>query len=520
MIEVEASSKQPHLWHNFRRTARDPLDASKINDVWGKFETASTSRNFIQSWGFAKNHAPETLKGNFKWANEHLKWEELSDKDKILYSNLIRMIDNSKAEDASKKVWYVDVPVEGQLTEKARESRSQWKSTFSDKYDFEFVKPAKDSSGRFLNYKGDNSAQSHMLTSIYDIRKGIGRQPPEECETGIYAPEDPIFSPVEGIFSLQFMGHASMLIQYKVDEKSSPITILTDPNYDDTIPLVGPVAAYNRMTPSMKLEKIPSPNYITFSHNHSDHYGHSARNIYPLYQPTVLCGLNMGNRLANDGFNDAYAFNWGGKLVATDEKSGNEVSFHFLPGHHSSQTSATDCQKDLWGLWRMRFPLPGKASVKEEGEEEEEIDEKGKTHFNLLFLGDSAYNGDPRTKNNIAKHQEFDSTIFTQIKQSFGSEKIDILFPGIDPAYTEEEQHANHEQMISLCENLLEPEYVIPYHYGTWPYGPYGTKMRTPLDQFQESAKGHNIGTILPMAIGQHLYFMSDGTKLVPIETT
>lgn len=327
-------------------------------------------------------------------------------------------------------------------------------------------------SGVYLNYKGDNSPFSHLLLSIKDIAKGFLTLPHSPLQESLFSPNNRLelqTDETNAYLGLQWIGHASFLMQYRLGDYA--ITLLTDPNYSNQIPLIPGISAYERMTPpGLSLEETPTPYGIFITHNHADHCDSKSLEFFKDKQPVIYSPQGTGTRLKKDGFTNAQDFSWwDSEKVSFSETCC--MQFTCVPAHHSSTTSATTSQKELWNGWVLQFPC----------------DNQSTTFFTVYVMGDTACHQNVSISGYNPQHKAFDQQIFNEIKQQFPV--IDLLLVPIDPISGEEETHMNQLQAIDLIKTTLQPVNFIPMHYGTWPFNEHGHDMLAPLNQFEAKIK-------------------------------
>lgn len=284
----------------------------------------------------------------------------------------------------------------------------------------------------------------------------------------------------EGQVSILFCGHASFLI------KTPAITLLTDPNWEESIPFCGPIRGYYRsIMPPCTLEDLPKVDHILLSHTHPDHFSVPTLTYLNQLSAQICCPQNAQSLL--EELTQVQPLTWWQKVTLA-----GEVEVTFLPTDHASQTTACNCNAFLWGGYKISIPLA-----------------EGQT-YTIWFTGDSACNINPGITNFEPTNARFDITIFSQIADQF-SEGIDLVLFQTDPPVGQEDKHWNVWQGLDMLTRLFAPHFksnaqIIPMHWGTWSFDGFGRDLLAPLTILQSTYQGLSpemYARLHPMKVGE-----------------
>ena len=249
---------------------------------------------------------------------------------------------------------------------------------------------------------------------------------------------------------------------FLIETKST--TILTDPNWSEAIPFIGPISLYYRsLPPGLPFGQVPPIKTILLSHTHEDHFDPPTLTQFrDRDDPLICCPLNAASLLPD--FNQVHECSWWDKIVLD---GGIEITY--VPADHASQTTALDCNEYLWGGYIISIPL-------ENGEK-----------YCIYFMGDSACNINPGIVGFQPKLWEFDTKVFHDIAKQFP--QIDLMLLQTDPVIGQEDKHFNVYQGIDLMRRILKPKMIIPMHCETWPFNNFGRDLLAPARILKETMK-------------------------------
>lgn len=254
---------------------------------------------------------------------------------------------------------------------------------------------------------------------------------------------------------LTWLGHASWLIE------TTHCTILTDPNWSDYIPFMGPIPLYYRsVKPGLEFDQLPPIKTVLLSHTHRDHFDPpTLQRLEDRHHPHFYCPTNAEKLLDCQAVT---SLTWWNTVVLDDG-----IQITYVPADHASQTTATDCNEYLWGGYMIQIPI--------------ETDKL----CTIYFMGDSACNINPGIKNYQPHQHAFDVKIFHDIKAKFPV--IDLMLLQTDPVEDQEDKHFNVWQGIDLMQRILQPKMIIPMHYGTWPFNQFGRDLMAPVRMLEKT---------------------------------
>lgn len=200
-----------------------------------------------------------------------------------------------------------------------------------------------------------------------------------------------------------WLGHSTVLIQYH------GINILTDPVFSQRAFPVQFAGPQRYTQPAMRLEQLPSINYVIISHNHYDHL--DLDTVKKLgNKPLWLVPLGLKSWFENEGISNVIELDWWQSFIKDD------LIIEALPSQHWSRRSLLDTNKSLWASWAIKG--------------------KDKT---LWFGGDTGYN----------KIQ------FKQIGQHL--KKVDLAMIPIgayEPRWFMKNQHVNPMDAIQIFQDI------------------------------------------------------------------
>jgi L-ascorbate metabolism protein UlaG (beta-lactamase superfamily) len=244
----------------------------------------------------------------------------------------------------------------------------------------------------------------------------------------------PTFSKNSQEPQITWIGHSTFLIQI------AGKNILTDPIFG-TLSTI-----FRRLVPSpVKLEDLPSIDYVLISHNHFDHMDAKTLCILKERFPEMKVLVPMGDKDWFDQHLFAHVSEhmWWDEII--DEQS--MVKFTFLPANHWSQRTLFDKNRSLWGSWMVQS-----------------------ADFSLYFAGDTSW----------GNH-------FKIIGKAFAHIDVALLpiAPG-EPRSWMKETHINAHEAVQACLEL-NADTLIPMHWGTYHLG--FDEYFAPIELLKESWK-------------------------------
>lgn len=151
-----------------------------------------------------------------------------------------------------------------------------------------------------------------------------------------------ITKPDPGKLQVTWIGHASMLIQYR------GINILTDPMFSDRaspLPFSGPRRYHPPALPSKDLPKI---DYVVLSHNHYDHLDKAS--VLALGSgPIWLVPLKLKKWFVDAGIKEEQVL----ELDWWESYHFRQATITATPAQHWSARTFWDRKKTLWASWMM-----------------------------------------------------------------------------------------------------------------------------------------------------------------------
>ena len=254
-----------------------------------------------------------------------------------------------------------------------------------------------------------------------------------------------------------WFGHSTILLN--MDGK----IILIDPVFSDTAsPFSFMVKRFQ--PPVLKLEDLPSIDYVLISHDHYDHLDMKAIKFFKDKETKFVVPLGVDSHLISWGVDEKKITKkaWWQSAVFDD------LEFIATPAQHFSGRGAFDTNKTLWASWVV----------------------KSKNH-NIFFSGDSGY--DVHFKEIGDKYGPFDLA-FIESGQYNAAWKMVHLLP---------------EQAVSVYQDLRVKRY-FPIHWAMFKLSlhPWDEPVLK-LSEYREAA-GMNL--VVPQ-LGE-LYIMNDGYKI------
>jgi L-ascorbate metabolism protein UlaG (beta-lactamase superfamily) len=215
-----------------------------------------------------------------------------------------------------------------------------------------------------------------------------------------------------------WIGHSTFLI------KKNGVTILTDPIFSNRASPLRNIGPKRLIPPAIPLDKLPSIDIVTVSHNHYDHL--DIRSLQKLSQnnPKAIFLVPAGDKklLKRKKIKNVYDFDWWKSI----EHKGFKITF--TPVQHWSKRSLFDRNKSLWGGWFFKHK-----------------------DYSFYHAGDTGYSKD-----------------FVDTKVKLGSPKYAFIPIGAyDPEWFMAESHVNPEDAVQIMLDL-EAEKSFGMHWATF----------------------------------------------------
>jgi L-ascorbate metabolism protein UlaG (beta-lactamase superfamily) len=206
--------------------------------------------------------------------------------------------------------------------------------------------------------------------------------------------------------------------------KKNGVTILTDPIFSNRASPLRNIGPKRLIPPAIPLDKLPSIDIVTVSHNHYDHL--DIRSLQKLSQnnPKAIFLVPAGDKklLKRKKIKNVYDFDWWKSI----EHKGFKITF--TPVQHWSKRSLFDRNKSLWGGWFFKHK-----------------------DYSFYHAGDTGYSKD-----------------FVDTKVKLGSPKYAFIPIGAyDPEWFMAESHVNPEDAVQIMLDL-EAEKSFGMHWATF----------------------------------------------------
>jgi len=231
---------------------------------------------------------------------------------------------------------------------------------------------------------------------------------------------DTIRNPDPNILQATWVGHSTVLIQYKGK------TVLTDPIFSKRASPVSFAGPARVTQPAYAIKDLPPVDLVVISHNHYDHLDKpSLKNLAPTASH-IVAPLGVGKWIeAKTPFTEKVSeFDW------WQSESIEGMTVTATPSQHWSGRSNSDRYKTLWAAWAIT------------------IDDK-----TIWFGGDTGYN----------------DVQFKEIGQRI--ERIDFAIIPIGayaPRWFMQSSHVNPEEAVLIHQDIGSQQ-SIGVHWGTFP---------------------------------------------------
>jgi N-acyl-phosphatidylethanolamine-hydrolysing phospholipase D len=215
-----------------------------------------------------------------------------------------------------------------------------------------------------------------------------------------------------------WIGHSTFLI------KKNGVTILTDPIFSNRASPLRNIGPKRLIPPAIPLDKLPSIDIVTVSHNHYDHLDIRSLQKLSKNNPKAIFLVPAGDKklLKRKKIKNVYDFDWWKSI----EHKGFKITF--TPVQHWSKRSLFDRNKSLWGGWFFKHK-----------------------DYSFYHAGDTGYSKD-----------------FIDTKIKLGSPKYAFIPIGAyDPEWFMAESHVNPEDAVQIMLDL-EAEKSFGMHWATF----------------------------------------------------
>ena len=216
-----------------------------------------------------------------------------------------------------------------------------------------------------------------------------------------------------------WVGHATVLVQ------TEGLNILTDPNWAETVGPFG-LGPHRAAEPGVNFDDLPHIDVVLISHDHYDHLDlPTLKRLDARDHPRIFAGLGVDRLLAANGIS-AHAMDWGQRASITAN-----MDIIATRSHHWSSRWSYDARRTLWTAFVITTP-----------------------HGNIFFAGDTGP-GDMKWPFEAA---------------SYGPVRLALLPIGafrFSPGQMASRDHIGPRDAMTAFQ-LLNAEYAIPIHWGTW----------------------------------------------------
>lgn len=254
-----------------------------------------------------------------------------------------------------------------------------------------------------------------------------------------------------------FINHSTVLIQ------TQGLNILTDPIWSEFCGPIPYLAPKRYRQPGIAFENLPSIDLVMISHSHYDHMDiPSLKRLDQKFNPVFLVGLGNKSVLEEAGIDRVKELDWWQSYQVSES-----VTVWGTPAQHWSRRGLFDQNKRLWMSYLIESPGGP-----------------------VYFAGDTA----------MAPH-------FNMIKDKFGPMRLSLLPIGaFKPEVFMKGAHLSPAQALD-AHSILESEYSIAIHYGTFRLGTDGqedpiTALDMAVKQNPAKASGFTV-----LDFGESLFF-------------
>ena len=251
-----------------------------------------------------------------------------------------------------------------------------------------------------------------------------------------------------------WIGHSTFLI------KKNGYTILTDPVFSERASPLKRIGPKRLIPPAIPIDKLPSIDFITVSHNHYDHLDTASLIELYLANPNALFLVPAGDKklLKRKGIKNVFEYNW------WDRHQENNLEITFTPVQHWSKRGLFDRNQSLWGGWFFKF-----------------------VDFSIYHAGDTGYSND-----------------FIDTRVKLGSPKYAFIPIGAyAPEWFTAESHVNPEGAIKIMIDL-GAESSFGMHWATFKLTDEDTLE--PKERLEAAIKNKNMDNFIAPTPGEIIY--------------
>lgn len=251
-----------------------------------------------------------------------------------------------------------------------------------------------------------------------------------------------------------WIGHSTFLI------KKNGYTILTDPVFSERASPLKRIGPKRLIPPAIPIDKLPSIDFITVSHNHYDHLDTASLSELYLANPNALFLVPAGDKklLRRKGIKNVFEYNW------WDKHQENNLEITFSPVQHWSKRGLFDRNQSLWGGWFFKFD-----------------------DFSIYHAGDTGYSND-----------------FIDTRVKLGSPKYAFIPIGAyAPEWFMAESHVNPEGAIKIMIDL-GAESSFGMHWATFKLTDEDTLE--PKKRLEVAIKNKNMDNFVAPTPGEIIY--------------
>ncbi len=236
-----------------------------------------------------------------------------------------------------------------------------------------------------------------------------------------FKPELPQEVPVAKV-AATFINHASFLLQTK------NFNFLTDPLWAKRTSPVSFLGPKRFRDPGIKIEDLPTINFVVVSHNHYDHMDLQAlEDLHKKFKPVFIMPLGNASYLKDIKGIQTIELDWWQSTTITHNSQTAKITL--VPAQHWSSRSLTDKRKALWGGYVI------------------EVDQR-----KIYFSGDSGYSKE----------------IFSRIGETWSGVDLALLPLGAyEPRWFMKENHMNPEESVQVHLDV-KAKMSVAMHYGAF----------------------------------------------------
>jgi len=143
--------------------------------------------------------------------------------------------------------------------------------------------------------------------------------------------------------TVTWIGHSTVLVQL------DGVNFLTDPTWAGRSGPFSGLVGVRRYTPApIRMEDLPSIDFVLISHDHYDHLDEpTVRRLARLYNPRFVVPLGIKAWLADRGITNAVELDWGQSIAFKG------LTIVCTPAQHGSGRTLADQGRRLWSSWAV-----------------------------------------------------------------------------------------------------------------------------------------------------------------------